>query len=53
MPYGPEDPSREHEISEWKLHRDPTIQLKENIVTKSPELLHVCSIVLISYKTDS
>lgn len=41
MPYGPESSAREDEVSKWKLSQNNNIQLRENIITKSPGLLNV------------
>ena len=44
MPFGPENPVNESEVSDWKIHRDPAASLKENILARSPGLVGVCSI---------
>jgi hypothetical protein len=43
MPFGHEGFATESEVAQWKLHRDPNLQLKANIVVRSPGLAEVSS----------
>jgi hypothetical protein len=45
MPYGSEGTATESDVSQWKLHRNPNPQLKDNIVARSPGLAGVGSFI--------
>jgi hypothetical protein len=49
MPFGHEDSATESEVAEWKLQQDPDLQLKDNIVTRSPGLGQVSGLFLLHH----